>query len=65
VIDEIAVVDAGLIKKPLDGIKLLGGGEVSKAFTVKLTAVSASAKQKIIGAGGTVEVAENNVEVAN
>jgi large subunit ribosomal protein L15 len=67
VIDDIAVVSAGLIKKPLDGIKLLGGGEVSKAFTVKLSAVSASAKQKIIGAGGTVEAAETaeNKEVAN
>jgi large subunit ribosomal protein L15 len=65
VVDEAAVIGSGLIKKPLDGIKLLGGGEVSKAFTVKLTAASESAKQKIIGAGGSIEVAENNIEVAN
>ncbi|MDR0821565.1 MAG: 50S ribosomal protein L15 [Oscillospiraceae bacterium] len=44
----------GLIKKQPDGVKLLARGEVTKAFNVKLTAVSAAAKAKIIAAGGTV-----------
>jgi len=57
-----AVVDAeslkacGLIKKELDGIKVLGNGEITKALTVKVSAVSESAKAKIEAAGGKVEV---------
>lgn len=57
-----AVVDAeslkacGLIKKELDGIKVLGKGEITKALTVKVAAVSESAKTKIEAAGGKVEV---------
>ena len=60
--DANAVVDAeslkacGLIKKELDGIKVLGKGDLTKALTVKVSAVSASAKAKIEAAGGTVEV---------
>lgn len=57
-----AVVDAeslkvcGLIKKELDGIKVLGNGEITKALTVKVSAISESAKAKIEAAGGKVEV---------
>lgn len=57
-----AVVDAeslkacGLLKKTLDGVKVLGKGEITKALTVKVTAVSESAKAKIEAAGGQVEV---------
>ena len=60
--DANAVVDAeslkacGLIKKELDGIKVLGKGDLTKALTVKVSAVSESAKAKIEAAGGTVEV---------
>ena len=60
--DANAVVDAeslkacGLIKKELDGIKVLGNGDLTKALTVKVSAVSESAKAKIEAAGGTVEV---------
>lgn len=57
VIDEQALVNAGLAKGNFDGIKLLGTGEVSVPFTVKLELVSASAKAKIEAAGGKVEVA--------
>ena len=60
--DANATVDAeslkacGLIKKELDGIKVLGNGEITKALTVKVSAISASAKAKIEAAGGKVEV---------
>ncbi len=60
--DANATVDAeslkacGLIKKELDGIKVLGNGEITKALTVKVSAISESAKAKIEAAGGKVEV---------
>ena len=55
-IDAAALVECGLIKKTLDGIKVLGKGDLTKALTVKVDAVSESAKSKIEAAGGTVEV---------
>jgi len=60
--DAGAVIDAemlladGLIKKPLDGLKILGTGELTKAFTVKAAKFSEVAKTKIENAGGTAEV---------
>lgn len=56
VIDADALVAAGVIKKVLDGVKVLGNGEVTKAFTLKVAKVSASAQAKIEAAGGKVEV---------
>lgn len=46
----------GLIKKELDGVKVLGKGEITKALTVQAAAVSESAKAKIEAVGGKVEV---------
>lgn len=46
----------GLVKKTLDGIKVLGNGELTKKLTVNVQAFSASAKQKIEEAGGKAEV---------
>ena len=56
VVDEKAIVEAGLVKKTLDGIKILGNGELTKKLTVNAKAFSASAKQKIEAAGGKAEV---------
>lgn len=56
VVDTKALVEAGIIKKSLDGIKVLGNGELTKALTVKAAAYSASAKEKIEKAGGKAEV---------
>ena len=56
VVDAEALKAAGLIKKTLDGVKVLGHGEISKNLTVKAAAFSASAKAKIEAAGGKVEV---------
>ncbi|MDY2848060.1 MAG: 50S ribosomal protein L15 [Oscillospiraceae bacterium] len=46
----------GIIKKELDGVKILGNGELTKNLTVKAAAFSASAKEKIEKAGGKAEV---------
>ena len=56
VIDAQALLDAGIIKKVLDGVKVLGNGEGTKAVTVKAAAYTASAKEKIEKAGGKAEV---------
>ena len=56
VVDAQALVDAGVIKKVNDGLKVLGRGEITKKITVKAAKVSESAKAKIEAAGGTVEV---------
>ena len=56
VVDEKAIVEAGLLKKTLDGVKVLGEGELTKKLTVNVAAFSESAKQKIEEAGGKAEV---------
>ena len=50
-----ALVEKGLVKKELDGVKVLGHGEVSKSLTVQANAFSESAKQKLEAAGGKAE----------
>ena len=56
VIDADALLAAGVVSKVLDGIKVLGEGEVSKKITVKAAVFSASAKEKIEAVGGKTEV---------
>ena len=56
VVNTEALINAGLIKKPLDGVKILGGGELTKKLTVNVEKVTASAKEKIETIGGKVEV---------
>ena len=46
----------GIISKTLDGVKILGRGELTKKLTVKVAKMSASAKEKIEKAGGKAEV---------
>ncbi len=48
------LVAAGLIRDNNEGVKLLGDGEVGKAFTVSVDKVSASARAKIEAAGGSI-----------
>ena len=55
-VDEAALVKAGLVKGRKDGIKLLGQGEIKVVLNVKLNQVSKSAREKIEAAGGSVEV---------
>ena len=56
VVDEAAIVAAGLVKNTRDGIKILGRGEITKKLTVKVAAFSEGAKSKIEAAGGKAEV---------
>lgn len=51
-----ALIDAGLVKQVKDGVKILGGGELTKKLTVSVDKVTASAKEKIEAIGGKVEV---------
>ena len=50
------LLKSGTVSKIVDGVKILGGGELTKKLTVKVHAVSESAKSKIEATGGTVEV---------
>ena len=50
------LVEAGIVKNPRDGVKILGKGELTKKLTVKVNAFSASAKEKIEALGGSAEV---------
>jgi large subunit ribosomal protein L15 len=56
IVDEAALVRMGLLKGQRDGIKLLGQGEIKIPLTVKVNRVSKGAKEKIIAAGGNIEV---------
>ena len=55
-IDESLLRANGLISGRLDGVKILGDGTLSKKFTFKVDAVSASARKKIENAGGKIEL---------
>lgn len=55
-VDFAAVKAAGLVKKELDGLKVLDNGKLEKKLTVKAAKFSASAKKAIEEAGGTAEV---------
>ena len=47
-----SLIEAGIVKNPRDGVKILGNGELSKKLTVQVSAASASAVEKIEAAGG-------------
>lgn len=50
------LLEQGIVRKPLDGLKVLGNGEISKKLTVEAAIFSNSAKEKIEAAGGKTEV---------
>ncbi|CDB24623.1 50S ribosomal protein L15 [Clostridium sp. CAG:557] len=55
-VDAQALINAGIIKKEYDGIKILSNGKLTKKLNVKASAFSESAKQKIEEVGGKAEV---------
>ena len=55
VVDLDVLLAAKIIRKPMDGLKVLGKGELTKKLTVKAAAFSATAKEKIEAAGGKAE----------
>jgi large subunit ribosomal protein L15 len=56
VVDEAALIQAGLVSGKRDGIKLLGQGEIDYALDIKINKISKSAREKVEAAGGKVEV---------
>ena len=56
VVNAETLIEKGVVKKLLDGVKVLGRGEITKKVTVQATIFSASAKEKIEAAGGKAEV---------
>jgi len=55
-VDLAALLEKKIVRKPYDGLKVLGNGEMTKKLTVKAAVFSASAKEKIEAAGGKTEV---------
>ena len=55
-VDAQALLDAGVLSKCQYGVKILGNGDITQRLTVRATAFSASAKEKIEAAGGKAEV---------
>jgi large subunit ribosomal protein L15 len=55
VVDLEALLAKKIVRKSLDGLKVLGNGELTKSLTVKAAVFSATAKEKITAAGGQAE----------
>ncbi len=55
VVDTALLLENKIIRKELDGLKVLGNGELTKKLTVKAAVFSATAKEKIEAAGGKTE----------
>ena len=55
VVDMEVLLATKIVRKPMDGLKVLGNGELTKKLTVKAAVFSATAKEKIEAAGGKVE----------
>lgn len=54
VVDVPALIQQGLIKKIGDGVKLLGRGDIESPLSIKLDAVSDTARKKVEAAGGSI-----------
>jgi large subunit ribosomal protein L15 len=57
IVNRSTLLSAGLIRDNSQAIKLLGDGELSRAFTIELDQISASAKAKVEAAGGQIKSA--------
>ncbi len=56
VVDPVALIEIGILKNVRDGIRILGNGQLEKSLTVKANGFTKSAEEKILAAGGKVEV---------
>lgn len=54
--DVETLIEAGLVKSPGDGVKLLGNGEISHPLFLKVNSASKTAMQKVEAAGGKIEL---------
>ena len=55
-VSPVQLIEAGVIKKIEDGVKIMGNGELTKKLTVQAAKFTATAKEKIEAAGGKAEV---------
>lgn len=55
-VDENALRSKGLVNGKYDGIKILGSGKIGKKLTLKVQAASKSAEEKVVKAGGKIEI---------
>ena len=56
VVTKELLIETGLVRKELDGVKILGNGNLTKKLTVKANKFSATAEEKIVSVGGKIEV---------
>ena len=56
VVTPVELIEAGITKNILDGVKIMGNGELTKKLTVQANKFTATAKEKIEAAGGKAEV---------
>ena len=57
-LDETALVAAGVIRRPLDGVRVLAKGELNAALTLEVAGASKAAVEAVEKAGGKVEVVD-------
>ena len=55
-VEPVAIIEAGILKNVRDGIRILGNGTLEKKLTVIANGFTKSAEEKIVAAGGKVEV---------
>ena len=55
-VDAVVLIEAGILKNVLDGVRILGNGSLTKKLDVKAQGFTKSAKEKIESVGGTAEV---------
>lgn len=55
-VDAVVLVEAGILKNVLDGVRILGNGSLTKKLDVKAQGFTKTAKEKIESVGGTAEV---------
>jgi len=56
VVTKELLIETGLVTKELDGVKILGNGNLTKKLTVKANKFSSKAEEKIVSVGGSIEV---------
>jgi large subunit ribosomal protein L15 len=64
-VTEVVLREAGLIRGKIDGLKILGRGEITKSLTLEVDVITDSAREKVEKAGGSVSIREKKVAVAS
>ena len=64
-VTEVVLREAGLIRGKIDGLKILGRGEITKSLTLEVDVITDSAREKVEKAGGSVSIREKKVAVTS